>query len=137
MFTLTLVTPEKKILSGAEIEEVFVPAAAGELNVLPGHAPLMTTLETGVLRYRLKGESTFYPVAISWGYAQVNPNGINVLAETAERPEDIDITRADQSLKEAQAFMNSDGVTAENVDKYRNKILRAQVRKEVGTSGRA
>lgn len=137
MFTLTLVTPEKKILSGAEIEEVFVPAAAGELNVLPGHAPLMTTLETGVLRYRLKGESTFNPVAISWGYAQVNPNGVNVLAETAERPEDIDMKRADQSLQEAQAFMSSEGVTAENVDKYRNKILRAQVRKEVGTSGRA
>lgn len=132
MFTLTLVTPEKKLLSSAEIEEVFVPAAKGELNILPGHAPLMTTLETGDLRYRLKGESKLYHVAISWGYCQVNPQGVNVLAETAERPEDIDVARAEATLKEAEAKMMADA-TPEELEKYRKKIARAITRKEVGS----
>ena len=131
MFTLTLVTPEKKIVAGAEIEEVFVPGFAGELNILPGHAPLMTNLETGVLRYRLKGESKTHSVAVSWGYCQVNPLGVNVLAETAELPEDIDLARAEATLKSAEAMLNSSEVTAETMDKYRNKVARAHVRKDV------
>ena len=55
MFKLTIVTPEKRILVGQEVEEVTVPAFKGELNILPGHAPLMTTLETGVMKWKLKG----------------------------------------------------------------------------------
>lgn len=131
MFTLTLVTPEKKLVAGAEIEEVFVPAFKGELNILPGHAPLMTTLETGDLRYRLKGESKLNHVAISWGYCQVNPQGVNILAETAERPEDIDVARADQTLKASEEKMMAEA-TPEDLEKYRKKIARATVRKEVG-----
>lgn len=131
MFTLTLVTPEKKLVSGAEIEEAFVPAFMGELNILPGHAPLMTTLETGDLRYRLKGESKFYHVAISWGYCQVNPEGVNVLAETAERPEDIDVARAEATRKAAEEKMMADA-SPEELEKYRKKIARATVRKDVG-----
>ncbi|HVK60195.1 MAG TPA: ATP synthase F1 subunit epsilon [Bdellovibrionales bacterium] len=134
MFTLTLVTPEKKIVAGSEIEEVFVPAHRGELNILPGHAPLMTTLETGVLKYRLKGESTLHYVAISWGYAQVNPTGVNVLAETAERAEDIDLKRVDEALKNAQSTLASDQ-TPESIEKYRLKIARANVRKSVAQHG--
>ncbi len=136
MFTLTLVTPEKKIVAGAEIEEVFVPGFRGELNILPGHAPLMTTLSTGVLKYRLKGESTLRFVAISWGYAQVNPQGVNVLAETAERPEDLDLKRVDETLKEAQAALVADQ-TPESIEKNRLKVARALVRKEVGRHGAA
>ena len=131
MFTLTLVTPEKKIVAGSEIEEVFVPGFKGELNILPGHAPLMTTLETGVLRYRLKGETQFHTVAVSWGYCQVNPYGVNVLAETAERPDEIDAARADATLKSAQSMLVGTDLTAENVDKYRFKVARAMIRKEV------
>lgn len=131
MFTLTLVTPEKKLLAATEIEEVFVPAAKGELNILPGHAPLMTTLETGDLRYRLKGESKLFHVAISWGYLQVNPEGVNILAETAERPEDIDVPRAEAALKNAEAKMMGEA-TPEELEKFRKKIARAMTRKDVG-----
>jgi F-type H+-transporting ATPase subunit epsilon len=134
MFTLTLVTPEKKILSGSEVEEVFVPAFRGELNILPGHAPLMSTLQTGVLRYRLKGESTLKSVAISWGYCQVNPTGVNVLAETAERPEDLDLKRVDEALKNAESNLTNDK-TPEEIQKLQSKIARAHVRKEVGSLG--
>ena len=132
MFTLTLVTPEKKLVAGEEIEEVFVPAYRGELNILPGHAPLMTTLSTGVLRYRLKGQSTLHPVAISWGYCEVSPEGVNVLAETAERPEDIDVARAAKAKTEAEKALTSAELTAEQLTKLQNKIARAQVRQDVG-----
>lgn len=133
MFTLTLVTPEKKLVAGEEIEEVFVPAFRGELNILPGHAPLLTTLQTGVLKYRLKGESKLNYVAISWGYCQVNPYGVNVLAETAERPEELDVARINQALKDAEQKILSGEADTASLEKYRTKIARAIARKEVAT----
>lgn len=135
MFILTLVTPEKKILAGAEIEEVFVPAERGELNILPGHAPLMTTLSTGLLRYRLKGESKLNAVAISWGYCQVNPLGVNILAETAERPEEIDKTRLETAIRTAQSRLSSSDLDSAAIVKYQQKLARAEVRKELVSTG--
>ena len=131
MFALNLVTPEKKIVAGAEVEEVFVPAFRGELNILPGHAPLMTTLTTGVLRYRLRGESEMHRVAISWGYCQVSPTGINVLAETAERPDEIDLARADKARTSAQEKLMSGQLGEAELAKFQNKVNRAVVRQEV------
>jgi F-type H+-transporting ATPase subunit epsilon len=132
MFTLTLVTPEKKLVAGEEIEEVFVPAYRGELNILPGHAPLMTTLSTGVLRYRLKGQSALQPVAISWGYCEVSPEGVNVLAETAERPGEIDLSRSAQTKTRAEQELAGADLNQERLAKLQNKISRALVRQEVG-----
>ena len=128
MFQLTLVTPEKKLVAGEEIEEVFVPAYRGELNILPGHAPLMTTLSTGVLRYRLKGETTLHAVAISWGYAQVSPEGVNILAETAERSEEIDVKRVERSRSEAEQALAKPDIAPEDIEKYQNQLTRANVR---------
>ncbi len=102
---LTLVTPEKKLLTDVEVEEVFVPGFRGELNILPGHAPLMTTLSTGVMRYRLKGSTELKSVVVSWGYCEVNPNGVLILAETAERAEEIDQDRALAAWKLANERM--------------------------------
>ncbi|MCB0350581.1 MAG: ATP synthase F1 subunit epsilon, partial [Bdellovibrionales bacterium] len=99
MFTLTLVTPQKKLLTDVEIEEVIVPAFRGQLNILPGHAPLMTTLTAGTLKVRRKGETAFKSAAISWGYCEVSSNGVNVLADTAEWPEEIDKKRVEDQLK--------------------------------------
>lgn len=131
MFTLTLVTPERKIVAGAEIEEVFVPGARGELNILPGHAPLITLLNTGVVRYRLKGEARLHSVAVSWGYAQVNPQGVNILAETAERPTDIDLGRIDQAVKTAESILAKADATPQELEKAHKKLVRAAVRREV------
>ena len=131
MFSLTLVTPEKRLVAGAEIEEVFVPADRGELNILPGHAPLMTTLTPGILRYRLKGEAKLNAVAISWGYCQVNPQGVNVLAETAERPEEIDKQRLEIQLRTVSAKLSSPDVDAESLVKLQHDLAVAEVRKEL------
>jgi F-type H+-transporting ATPase subunit epsilon len=134
-FTLTLVTPEKKIMANQPIAEVFIPGYRGEINILPGHVPLLTTLSTGVMRYRLAGSSELSAVAISWGYAQVTPTGVNVMAETAERPEDIDVPRAEATLEEAEREIKQVNADWETIQKYQRKIERATVRKEVASRG--
>lgn len=94
---LTLVTPEKRILIGQEVKEVTVPAQKGELNILPGHQPMITTLVPGVLRYKL-GDGTNVAASISWGYCNISPEGINVLAETVESTAEIDRQQAMDEL---------------------------------------
>lgn len=131
MFKLTLVTPDKKLLADTEIDEIFVPGFRGELNILPGHAPLLTTLEPGVLRYRLKGQSDLHIVVVSWGYCEVNPHGVMVLAETAERPEDIDQDRALAAWKLSQERIDSGELDEENLEKYRRKQIRSELRRKV------
>lgn len=128
MFTLSILTPEKRLVTEQEIEEVVVPGYLGQLDFLPGHAPLVTTLQAGVLRYRLKGESLFKSVAVSWGYAQVNQTGVVVLAETAETPQEIDRHRAQESLKKSLDYLGSMTVDPAEITKYQRKIERAQAR---------
>ncbi len=132
---LTLVTPEKKLLTDTEVEEVFVPGFKGELNILPGHAPLMTTLSTGVLRYRLKASAELKSIVVSWGYCEVNPEGVLVLAETAERAEDIDQERALAAWKLSFEKIDSGELDPENVEKFRRKQQRADVRRSVVAKG--
>ncbi len=131
---LTLVTPERRLLTDVEVEEVFVPGLRGELNILPGHAPLMTTLTTGVLRYRLKGQTELLPVVVSWGYCQVNPKGVVVLAETAERPEDIDQDRALAAWKLSQERLDSGELDPDAMEKYRRKLERSEIRRSFHAS---
>src|SRR4051794_38488327 len=92
---LSIVTPEKKVIENVHVSEVFVPAFRGEINILPGHSPLMTTLSSGVLKYREVGKTELEHVAISWGYCQVAPFGVQVLAETAEPKAEIDLQSAE------------------------------------------
>ena len=132
---LTLVTPDKKLLTDVEVEEVFVPGFKGELNILPGHAPLMTTLSTGILRYRLKSSTELKSIVVSWGYCEVNPNGVLVLAETAERAEDVDTERALAAWKLASERIDSGQLDPENIEKYRRKQQRADVRRSVISKG--
>ena len=99
MFKLNLVTPEKKLVADQELELITLPAFKGELAILPGHAPLMTTLEPGILSYKLKGQSELVKVAISWGYCQVSPESVNVLAESAMLAAEIDLKVVQDHLK--------------------------------------
>jgi F-type H+-transporting ATPase subunit epsilon len=131
MFKLTLVTPERRLVAGAEIEEVFVPGDRGELNILPGHAPLMTTLRPGIVRYRLKGESTVHRVAVSSGYAQVNGIGVNVLAETAETADSLNAAQIDAALAEAEARLTAHDATVEELEQMTHKVEVARVHKEL------
>ncbi len=109
MFKLNFATPEKKIVSDQELEEITLPAFRGELNILPGHSPMMTTLGAGILFYRLKNGSQ-EKLAIGWGYCQVSPEGVNVLAETAVEQEQIDVKDAEKSLDELEKRLSNESL---------------------------
>jgi len=130
MFTLTLVTPQKKLLTDAPVEEIIVPAFRGQLNILPGHAALMTTLQAGVLKVRLQGENQFKSAAISWGYCEVHSKGVNVLADTAEWPEMIDKKRAEEQYKVAQTRLQEAGLTPDDYVLAQRKLEKEGARLE-------
>lgn len=98
---LIIVTPERQLLREAVVETTL-PGADGCLGILPGHAPLITELGIGELSYRAKGASEPGHLAIISGFAEVLGDRVTVLAETAERPEEIDITRAEEAKKRAE-----------------------------------
>ncbi len=128
---LTLVTPNKKFFEDKEVEDVLVPGYVGELNILPGHAPLITTLNPGVMKYKEKGSNEYKTIAISWGYCEVGPNGVVVLAETAEAPEEIDLKRAEDALSKAERALLAQEISLEDIVKNQNKIRRSQIRIEI------
>lgn len=130
MFVLNLVTPEKKLITDTEVEEVIVPGYSGQLDILPGHAPLITTLATGLVRFRVKGQADYQTVVVSWGYCQVNPEGVVVLAETAESLEEIDRTRAEAALKKVKTQLLEPILEADQMAKLQQRLARAQVRLE-------
>ncbi len=102
---LTLLTPTQKLAFNLPIESLQAVATQGEIEVLKDHAPLLTTLGVGLLKYKQKRQSFVHKVAIFWGYLEVFNNTVNVLAETAEVPENIDKKRAMRALKEATDAM--------------------------------
>ncbi len=128
MFTLNLVTPEKRLVTDLEVDEVIVPAYRGQLDILPGHAPLMSTLGTGLLKYRATGSTGFESVVVSWGYLEVHPQGVTVLAEVAESLEEIDKARAEESLKRAQAALVDPLLESDQVEMMQRKVARNQAR---------
>jgi F-type H+-transporting ATPase subunit epsilon len=89
---LTVVTRERKIVD-VEADEVVLPATDGEIGVLPGHTPLLTTLAIGQMRYRVGGTS--YRMVLSWGFAEVLPDRVIVLAERGILPTEVDPAAAE------------------------------------------
>jgi F-type H+-transporting ATPase subunit epsilon len=107
---LDIVTVEKVVFSG-DVDMVVAPGQEGEMGILPHHAPLMTALNAGELIARQSGEE--YCMAISGGYLEVLPDRIIVLADSAERAEDIDIARAEAAKKRAQEVLAGSANQAE------------------------
>ncbi len=130
MFKLNFATPDKKVVSEGDLEEVTLPAYAGELNILPGHSPLMTTLEAGILRYRLKGAEE-KKVAISWGYCQVSSEGVNVLAESAMEKSEIDIKVVKDHLSQKEAMMATESMDDVQWEKIQHEISRLKAEIEL------
>lgn len=97
--TLEVVTPERRLVSD-QVDEVQLPGAEGYFGVLPGHTPLLATLQVGELWYRI-GQEKHY-LAVAFGFAEVLPDRVTVLAQLAERPEDIDMPRAEAARKRAE-----------------------------------
>src|ERR1700681_1308729 len=103
---LVIVTPERQLLRETVVE-VTLPGADGCLGILPGHAPLITELGIGELTYRAKNSKEPAHLAIISGFAEVLGDRVTILAETAERPEEIDVARAEEAKKRAEQRLAS------------------------------
>ena len=101
---LEIVTPERVIYSD-EVDAVVVPGVEGQLGILPHHAPLMTMLQPGELKVRKGGEEIY--VAIFGGFLEVRPDRVIVLADAAERAEEIDVGRAEEAKRRAEQQMTN------------------------------
>jgi len=128
-FKLEIVTPEKKVVDTAA-EEVQIPGKNGYLGVLPGHAPLITELAVGEITFR--ENSTEQKLAVAWGFAEVLPDKVTILAETAERPSEIDVERARKAKERAQQRLTS-GDTSVDVDRALDALHRAETRLDVAS----
>lgn len=126
-FQLEIVTPEKLVVRDSA-EEAQIPGRNGYLGVLPGHAPLITELGAGEISYRSAGQ--LHRFAMAWGFAEVLPDRVTVLAETVERADEIDVARAERSLAEAEESLKS-AQSEEDFAIATGKIERAQARLDV------
>src|SRR5438874_11744564 len=126
-FQLEIVTPEKMVVKDVA-EECQIPGKNGYLGILPGHAPLITELAVGEISYKNQGYT--HHLAVAWGFAEVLPNKVTVLAETAERAEEIDLRRAEEAKQRAEERLKS-GNTEVDYDRAENALQRAEWRTQV------
>ncbi len=124
---LDIVTPERLVVR-EKVEQVQIPGKNGYLGILPGHAPLVTELGVGELSYVANGQT--YRLAVAWGFAEVLPTKTTVLAESAERGEDIDVARAQQARDRAQKLLSSNDPDTD-YPRALDALARAQSRLDV------
>ncbi len=128
-FQLEIVTPERKVVSD-QVEEMQLPGRNGYLGILPGHAALITELAAGEITYKKAGESEVHRLAVAWGFAEVLPDKTTLLAEIAERPEEIDIEAA-KKLRALALERLRNASEVEDVHRYTRDYEAAQMRLEV------
>jgi F-type H+-transporting ATPase subunit epsilon len=133
---LQIVTPDRLIVS-EQVDEVQIPGSEGYFGVLPGHTPLLASLAVGELWYRKGSEKTY--LAIAFGFAEVLPDRVTILARLAERAEEIDVERAESARQRAeQRLVERADVDFERARAALQKALtRLQVASRSGISPRA
>lgn len=126
-FQIEIVTPDKMVVRDVA-EEAQIPARNGYIGVLRGHAPLITELAIGEITYRSSGTTTH--ISVAWGFAEVLPDKVTILAESAERAEDIDLKRAQEAKQRAEERL-SGGHTDVDFTRALNALTRAESRIKV------
>jgi F-type H+-transporting ATPase subunit epsilon len=130
VFQLEIVTPEKKVVETKAAEEVQIPGKNGYLGIMPGHAPLLTELAVGAIVFR--ENSTEQRLAVAWGFAEVLPDKVTILAETAERRSEIDMDRARKAKERAEQRLTS-GDPSIDVERALDALQRAETRLDVAS----
>jgi F-type H+-transporting ATPase subunit epsilon len=126
---LEIVTPEKLVVKEA-VDEAQIPGLDGYLGILPGHAPLITELGVGIITYRAGG--TTRTLSVAWGFAEVLQDKVTILAETVERPDEIDVARAQQAKERAEQLLKSNDPELD-YDRAQDDLRRAETRLKVAT----
>ena len=122
---LDVITPERRLLS-EQADSVTVPGLGGELGILPGHTPLISALQTGVLSYTQGGATR--RLLVSGGFVEVNNDRVSVLADLAEFPEEVDAARARTEREEAERQLGSFSGSPEELADVRARLDRAATR---------
>jgi F-type H+-transporting ATPase subunit epsilon len=132
---LQIVTPDK-LLVREQVDEVEIPGSEGYFGVLPGHTPMLASLSVGEMWYRKGQEKTY--LALANGFTEVLPDRVTILAQLAERAEDIDVARAEEAKRRAEARL----VQAKDIDYERARsalvksLARLQVASRIQFAGR-
>lgn len=127
--TLELVTPDRAVVRES-VDEIQIPGAEGYLGVLPGHTPLLVGLQVGELWFR-QGEQTSY-VSVAFGFAEILPDRVTILAQVAERAEDIDLERAKEAERRARERLAAT-VTDIDFERARISLMKSLVRLQVAS----
>ncbi|MEW5984791.1 MAG: F0F1 ATP synthase subunit epsilon [Acidobacteriota bacterium] len=132
---LEIVTPDRALVH-EEVDEVQLPGSEGYLGILPGHTPLLTSLRVGQAWYRKGTEKTY--LSIAFGFAEVLPDRVRLLAQIAERADEIDLTRAEEEKRRAEEQLEAARTGAMDVDLERARIslMKAMIRIQVATKAR-
>ena len=125
MLKLNVLTPERKAVVDLEVTQVTVPAYSGEMTILPGHAPLVTTLGTGIIKYKV-GADKVYKALISSGYCEVTPLGVNVLAEFMQLPEEVNVETEEAHLHTAEKKLVTEVLDDVDYEETRTEVAKAQ-----------
>jgi F-type H+-transporting ATPase subunit epsilon len=131
--SLEIVTPERSLVT-AQVDELQLPGSEGYFGVLPGHAPMLTTLKIGEMWYRI-GQEKFH-LAIAFGFAEVLPDRVTVLAQIAERAEEIDVARAEAAKRRAEERHAKPSPDID-MERARVALMKALVRLQVAARARA
>jgi F-type H+-transporting ATPase subunit epsilon len=130
--TLEIVTPDRLIVR-EQVDEVQVPGSEGYFGVLPGHTPLLAMLKVGELWYRIGQER--HHAAIAGGFVEVLPEQVTVLAQVAERAQDIDVARAEASKKRAEERLARPQADFD-FERARIALMKALIRLQVASRAR-
>lgn len=129
---LQVVSAERSLVNET-VDEVEIPGAEGYFGVLPGHAPLLALLGVGTLAYR-QGQERHY-LAIAFGFAEVGPDRVTILAQIAERAADIDVGRAEAAKKRAEERLTRPAVDMD-AERARIALMKSLIRLQVATRAR-
>ena len=126
-FQLEIVTPSRLLVKDAA-EEAQIPGVSGYLGILPGHAPLITELGVGEITYKASGAT--HTLSVAWGFMEVLPDKVTILAEAAERPHEIDVERAQKAKDRAEQRLKSNDVEVDYT-RAEDALQRAETRLNV------
>jgi F-type H+-transporting ATPase subunit epsilon len=126
-FQLEIVTPSRLLVKDAA-EEAQIPGVTGYLGILPGHAPLITELGVGEITYKASGAT--HTLSVAWGFMEVLPDKVTILAEAAERPHEIDVERAQKAKDRAEQRLKSNNVEVDYT-RAEDALQRAETRLNV------
>jgi F-type H+-transporting ATPase subunit epsilon len=129
---LQIVSPDRALVNEM-VDEVEIPGADGYFGVLPGHTPLLALLGAGELWYR-QGADKHY-LAIAFGFAEVQPDRVTLLAQVAEKAEDIDVARAEAAKKRAEERINQPHIDMD-AERARIALMKSLIRLQVSTRAR-